>query len=82
MLFFFVSLLLGFNNKKMKQLKESPKNLVGKVFQNKITKNRHTVKEVRKRGGSYRVLLKSPVAMLSEIGFDSKVFLRNWKQVK
>lgn len=59
---------------------EHPNSWVGEKFKNKITGNIHKVIEVRKRHSRYRVLLEGP-AILSQVGFDSRRFVRNWEHV-
>lgn len=56
-------------------------NWVGKTFKNIVTGNQHKVIEVRKRHSRYRVLLEGP-AILSQVGFDSLRFKRNWTYVE
>lgn len=61
-------------------IKQHPEKWVGRSFVNKGTKNIFKVKEIRKSatGSRYRVLLESSLVMLNEIGFDSRVFRKNF----
>jgi hypothetical protein len=65
-------------------LKQHPQTWVGLSFENFGTKNVFKVKEVRRSrtGTRYRVLLDSPFAMLSEKGFDSRIFRKNFTPIK
>jgi len=63
---------------------QHPRTWIGFSFVNGGTQNTFKVKEVRRSitGTRYRVLLDSPLAMLSEIGFDSRVFRKNFTQIE
>lgn len=61
-------------------IKQHPQTWVGRVFSNNGTGNSFRVKAVRRsaRGSRYRILLESDLAILSEIGFDSRIFRKNF----
>lgn len=65
-------------------ISQHPRTWVGLSFVNGGTQNIFKVKEVRRSriGTRYRVLLDSPLAMLSEKGFDSRVFRKNFTPIE